>query len=118
MSSLQEELMENDNILLLSHSVTPDYDTPAILKEYANRKEVNIAKWHLVTGNKELIYDLGRNQYFVGEDLGENKDVNDFLHTENFILVDQNKHVRGIYNGLNRSSVDQLIVDVKTLMLE
>jgi len=118
MNRLQEEFMEDGEVLLLSHSVTPDYDTPAILKEYAQRKGVNVAKWHLVTGDKELIYDLGRNRYFVEEDLGETKDIDDFLHTENFILIDQNKHIRGIYNGLNKASIDQLIADVRLLLIE
>ncbi|WP_435681891.1 SCO family protein [Nonlabens sp.] len=118
MNRLQEEFINDDEILLLSHSVTPDYDTPAVLKEYATRKNVNSSRWHLVTGDKEMIYDLGRNQYFVEEDLGTAKDVNDFLHTENFILVDKNKYIRGIYNGLNKASIDQLIADVKTLQAE
>ncbi|AUC79472.1 SCO family protein [Nonlabens sp. MB-3u-79] len=118
MTRIQEEFIENDEVLLLSHSVTPDYDTPEVLQKYAKRKKVNPKKWHLVTGDKELIYDLGRNQYFVEEDLGITKDVNDFLHTENFILIDQNKHIRGIYNGLNKASIGQLILDVRTLQAE
>nr|WP_052519873.1 SCO family protein [Nonlabens ulvanivorans] len=118
MNRLQNEFLEDEEVLLLSHSVTPDYDKPAVLLEYAQRKDVNVKKWNLVTGDKNLIYDLGRNQYFVEEDLGTTKDVNDFLHTENFILIDKNKHIRGIYNGLNKASVNQLIADVKTLQAE
>lgn len=57
----------------------------------------------------------GRSSYFVENDLGEPKGVNDFLHTENFILIDKNKHIRGIYNWLNKNSVKQLIADIKTL---
>ena len=75
-------------------------------------------KWHLVTGDRTAIYNLGRDHYFVENDLGVPKDINDFLHTENFLLIDKNKHIRGIYNGLNRASIAQLITDVKTLKLE
>ena len=72
----------------------------------------------MVTGDKKEIYDLGRKFYFVEEDLGEPKGVDDFLHTENFVLIDKNKHIRGIYNGLNRASLNQLIIDIKSLKEE
>ena len=117
MKKIQEEFKNNDNVLLLSHSVTPSKDSVPQLKKYA--LEHNIGdKWHLVTGDKKEIYDLGRKFYFVEEDLGEPKGEDDFLHTENFVLIDKNKHIRGIYNGLNRASLNQLIIDVKTLLQE
>ncbi|AUC80990.1 SCO family protein [Lacinutrix sp. Bg11-31] len=115
MSILQEEFKDDDEILLLSHSVTPKIDSVAALKDYAIAKNVNSSKWHLVTGERKTIYDLGRQAYFVEEDLGEPKTEDDFLHTENFVLIDKNKHIRGIYNGLNKTSVQQLIADIKTL---
>ncbi|MGB7393707.1 MAG: SCO family protein [Pricia sp.] len=118
MSIIQEEFKDNPEILLLSHSVTPSIDSVSVLKDYAEDHGVIDTKWHLVTGDKNEIYDLGRNQYFVENDLGVPKDINDFLHTENFLLVDKNKHIRGIYNGLNRASIAQLITDVKTLESE
>ena len=118
MSKIQEEFKDNPDVLLLSHSVTPSIDSVSVLKDYAEDHGVIDTKWHLVTGDKNEIYDLGRNQYFVENDLGVPKDINDFLHTENFLLVDTNKHIRGIYNGLNRSSIAQLITDVKTLQSE
>ena len=118
MSVLQEEFKDDDEILLLSHSVTPKIDSVAALKDYAIAKNVNSSKWHLVTGERKTIYDLGRQAYFVEEDLGEPKTEDDFLHTENFVLIDKNKHIRGIYNGLNKTSVQQLITDIKTLEKE
>ncbi|MDO5970688.1 SCO family protein [Flavivirga aquimarina] len=118
MVSLQEEFKEDADILFLSHSVTPTIDSVSVLKKYAERHGVNNNKWHMVTGNKTDIYNLGRNQYFVENDLGVPKDVNDFLHTENFLLIDNSKHIRGIYNGLNRASIAQLITDIKALKLE
>ncbi|MFB0937383.1 MAG: protein SCO1/2 [Urechidicola sp.] len=118
MEKIQEEFVNDSDILLLSHSVMPTTDSIPILKEYAKNNNVIDNKWHLVTGGKKDIYDLGRNHYFVENDLGEVKDINDFLHTENFLLIDKNKHIRGIYNGLNRASIAQLIIDIKTLQKE
>ena len=118
MSVLQEAFKEEDDVLLLSHSVTPETDSISVLKDYAEAKGVISNKWHLVTGGRKQIYDLGRNSYFVEENLGEVKTEDDFLHTENFVLVDKNKHIRGIYNGLNKTSVQQLIADIKLLQLE
>lgn len=118
MGILQQEFKNDDEVLLLSHSVTPEIDSVSVLKNYAKNKGINSEKWHLVTGKRSEIYDLGRNYYFVEEDLGENKTDDDFLHTENFVLIDKNRQIRGIYNGLNKTAVQQLIADIKTLQLE
>ena len=114
MHMVQEAFQNDNSILMLSHSVTPTKDSVPQLKKYAIEKNIG-ANWHLVTGKKQEIYDLGRSSYFVENDLGEPKGIDDFLHTENFILIDKNKHIRGIYNGLNKNSVKQLIADIKTL---
>ncbi|WP_282044149.1 SCO family protein [Winogradskyella flava] len=118
MFKLQEEFINDQDVLFLSHSVTPTKDSVPVLKNYAEKNGVLDGKWHLVTGDKSEIYNLGRNHYFVENDLGEPKDINDFLHTENFLLIDKNSHIRGIYNGLNRASMQQLIVDVRALQKE
>lgn len=118
MSVLQDAFKNDDQVLLLSHSVTPVKDSVSILKHYAEGKGVITNKWHLVTGDRKQIYDLGRQAYFVEEDLGNKKTDDDFLHTENFVLIDKNKHIRGIYNGLNKTAVQQLIADIKTLEIE
>ena len=118
MGVLQAAFMDDAEVLLLSHSVTPKFDSVAVLKNYALAKEVIDDKWHLVTGDRDEIYNLGRNAYFVEEDLGLEKDPDDFLHTENFVLVDKNRHIRGIYNGLNKTSIHQLIADIETLKRE
>ncbi|KGL63620.1 SCO family protein [Polaribacter sp. Hel1_85] len=117
MSLVQEAYKDDDEILIISHSVTPKKDAVSQLKKYALEHNIN-KNWHLVTGDKKEIYDLGRMSYFVEEDLGEPKGIDDFLHTENFILIDKNKYIRGIYNGLNKNSVKQLIADIKTLKIE
>lgn len=118
MLKVQEEFINDPEILLLSHSVMPTTDSVPVLSAYAKSHGVIANKWHLVTGDKKEIYDLGRTQYFVENDLGTPKNLDDFLHTENFLLIDKNKHIRGIYNGLNRASVAQLITDIKALKSE
>lgn len=118
MMMLQEEFINDDEVLLLSHSVTPEQDSVAVLKAYAEIKGIVSQKWHLVTGSQKEIYKLGRRDYFVEEGLGIDKEEDEFLHTENFVLVDKNGHIRGLYNGLNKTSVNQLIADVHTLKNE
>lgn len=115
MKVLHDEFLEDKDVLLLSHSVTPEMDSVPVLQAYAESKGIVSDKWHLVTGTQQEIYKLGRQDYFVEEDLGLNKAADAFLHTENFVLVDKNRHIRGIYNGLNKTSVNQLIADIRTL---
>ena len=115
---VQDAFKTDPDVLLLSHSVTPSQDSVSVLKTYAKAYGVNNGKWHLVTGKKEEIYNLGRNFYFVENDLGEPRDINDFLHSENFLLIDKNRHVRGIYNGLSKTSIEQLIIDIQALKKE
>lgn len=118
MMILQEEFMTDDEVLLLSHSVTPDLDSVPVLGNYAEHYGINSNTWHLVTGSKKEIYQLGRKYYFVEEDLGLKKEDDEFLHTENFVLIDKSGHIRGIYNGLNKTSIRQLITDIYTLKEE
>jgi len=118
MSNIQKEFINDDEVLLLSHSVTPEKDSVSVLKKYALEKNVNFKRWKLLTGNKNEIYNLGRKYYFVEEDEGIKKSNNVFLHTENFILIDKQRHIRGIYNGLDPNSITNLIQDIKILKLE
>ncbi|MEY3198997.1 MAG: hypothetical protein RJA13_955 [Bacteroidota bacterium] len=118
MSDIQKEFFNDDEILLLSHSVTPEKDSVPVLKQYAKEKKVAFKRWKLLTGNKNEIYDLGRKYYFVEEDEGVKKGNDVFLHTENFILIDKQRHIRGIYNGLDPNSMQNLISDIKILKAE
>lgn len=118
MGVLQAEFLTDDEVFLISHSVTPGKDSVAILQKYAVAKGVNDLNWRLLTGDRDVIYDLGRNYYFVEEDLGVTKSNEDFLHTENFVLIDKLGHIRGIYNGLNKTAIQQLIADIRTLKTE
>lgn len=118
MADLQETFADDPDVLFLSHSVTPDVDDVEQLAGYARANGVRSGKWHLVTGDRELIYRLGRRSYFVDENQGEEVGADQFLHTENFVLVDRHRHIRGIYNGLNKASLGQLVADVKRLKQE
>ena len=115
MADIQKEFINDNEILLLSHSVTPEKDSVTVLQQYAQDKKVNFKRWKLLTGDKNEIYDLGRKYYFVEEDEGVKKTNDVFLHTENFILIDKQRHIRGIYNGLDPNSIQNLIRDIKIL---
>ncbi len=119
MGDLQKEFLTDNDILLISHSVTPAKDSVPVLKRYAETKKVDYKKWRLLTGNKDEIYNLGRKYYFVEEDLGAvNSDTSIFLHTENFVLLDKTRHIRGIYNSLDNNSMAALKNDIKELKKE
>lgn len=113
---LQEEFKLDNDILLLSHTVTPEIDTIEQLKRYSIEKKVNDKKWNLVTGDKKQIYELARKSYLIGIDNEYN--MNSIIHTENFVLVDKEKNIRGIYDGTSKMSIDSLVNDVKTLKKE
>lgn len=112
MTLLQDRFLDDSKVMLLFHSVTPERDSVSVLAEYAENKGILSHKWYLLTGERQEIYNLGRKAYFVEEDLGLEMEEDDFLHTENFVLVDQNRHIRGIYNGLNTTAIAQLIAQI------
>ena len=114
MVKIQKEFLNDDEIMFLSLSVTPDIDSIPILRDYANKKGVIDAKWNVTTGNKKHIYELARKSYFAVFEKGDGG-LQDFIHTSNFILVDKKKQIRGIYNGMNDEDIKQIIKDVKTL---
>jgi len=117
MKYLQEQLMTEKDVLLLSHTVTPEIDSVAQLKKYAIEKGVDDSKWHLVTGDKKEIYTLARKSYLAVKDYPEIEDYG-MIHTENFILVDQKKQIRGMYDGTNLEEIEQLLEDIKILQQE
>ena len=118
LSLVQKEFLNDDKVLLISHSVTPDTDSVARLKNYAMNNNVMNHKWRLVTGNKNEIYSIARESYFADEDMGVKKDANDFLHTENMLLIDKHRRIRGVYKGTSVAEINNLIADIKTLELE
>ena len=118
MAKIQEEFKEDDDILLLSHSVMPNTDTVSALKNYANNNNVIDNKWHLVTGDIDQIYNIARASYFADEDFKKTKDESEFIHTENFVLVDGKGRIRGVYNGTLGVDILRLKRHVKILKKE
>jgi protein SCO1/2 len=118
MGSLQEIYKEDENILLLSHSVMPWVDTVEKIKEYAIEQKAIDGKWHLVTGKRDAIYKIARASYFADEDFKKTKEESEFIHTENFVLVDKKGRIRGVYNGTLALDVQRLKRHIKILKRE
>jgi protein SCO1/2 len=117
MGELQDFYKNDADILFLSHSVTPEIDSVTVLKEYADRKGVIDGKWNITTGAKTHIYELARKSYFAVLDEG-NGDENDFIHTEQFVLVDKEKRIRGYYDGTEKEEMEKLKKDILLLKEE
>lgn len=125
MAWLQNQLKDNPKVMLLSHSVTPDIDSVPVLKKYAIEKGVNDSKWNLVTGDKKDIYYIARKSYLAVK-TGDPSEMYDMVHTENFVLVDAKRRVRGFYDGTNLDgptekgikNVRQLLEDINFLCKE
>ena len=111
---VQAALADDPEVLLLSHSVTPEIDSVAQLKKYAIEKGVNDAKWNLVTGDKKQIYELARKSYLAVQEDGDGGPF-DMIHTENFILVDKQRRIRGFYDGTKEEEMDRLLLDIEIL---
>ncbi|MFT5666764.1 MAG: protein SCO1/2 [Vicingaceae bacterium] len=117
MQRIQAEFSDDEDFKILSHTVQPEVDSVPVLKEYAELYEANPAKWILATGDKKVIYNLARKSYFAAVTEGDGG-PDDFIHTENFVLVDKEKRIRGFYDGTSPESVDKLIVDIEILSQE
>ncbi len=117
MIKLQEILKDQDDVLLLSHTVTPEIDSVSVLKAYAEKKGVNDTKWNMVTGDKEQIYDLARKSYLVAKYEPFDGEY-DMIHTENFVLVDTKRRIRGFYDGTNWDEMEMLLKDLEILKQE
>lgn len=117
MSELQEFYKDDDDILFLSHSVTPVIDSVAVLKEYAINKGVIDGKWNVTTGDKKHIYELARKSYFAVIEDGDGGE-DDFIHTEQFILVDKQRRIRGFYDGTDKKDMEKLKQDMVLLKAE
>ena len=113
MFEVQEKTLKQ-NVLLVSYSVTPEIDSIAQLKKYALENNVNDNKWNLLTGDKKQIYELARKSYLVAKNDGDGGKY-DMIHTENFVLIDKEKRIRGYYDGTNKEDIDKLLSDVKIL---
>ena len=117
MGLIQENIKTDNQVLLLSFSVNPEIDSVQQLKSYAIEKGVIDSKWNLLTGNKKEIYELARKSYLAVKTDGDGGE-HDMIHTENFILVDPEKRIRGFYDGTDIKAMDELLSDIKVLQME
>lgn len=111
---IQQRIKNDSTVKLLSHTVTPEIDSVAQLKKYALEKGVDDSKWNLVTGDKKQIYDLARKSYLAVQSVGDGGPF-DMIHTENFILVDKEKRIRGFYDGTKSEEIEKLMADLSVL---
>ncbi len=114
MEKLQNTFLDEDGIMFLSLSVTPELDSISILKTYAQKHGAVAGKWNITTGDKKHIYNLARKSYFAVVNEGDGG-LQDFIHTPNFILVDTEKQIRGVYDGTKEQEIQRLIDDIKVL---
>ena len=114
---IYDKFAEDDRVRILSHTIDPEYDGVRVLKEYAKKLNITSPRWNLLTGKKTDIYRLGEKSYMVTAQEDANE-VGGFVHSGAFILVDQNRHVRGIYDGTKEEDVNHLIEDMTLLLKE
>ena len=115
MVDVQKAFLNNPKVMILSHTVTPETDSVPVLKKYALEKGVVDSKWNLVTGDKKDIYCMARKSYLAVK-LGKPEELYDMVHTENFVLVDTQKRVRGFYDGTKKEDIQKLIADIHWLL--
>ncbi|TRX36714.1 SCO family protein [Flavobacterium restrictum] len=114
LAEVQKAIKNNPKVMLLSHTVFPEIDSIPVLKAYALKNGVIDSKWNLVTGDKKEIYTLARKSYLAVK-LGKPEQLYDMVHTENFVLVDQKRRVRGFYDGTKKEDMTRLIEDINFL---
>ncbi|MFT5337675.1 MAG: protein SCO1/2 [Sphingobacteriales bacterium] len=110
-----QKVIKDPKVQLISHTVTPEIDSVAVLKNYADLYSSNSDTWHFLTGDKEIIYNLARKRYFAVVD-EPSPEGPDFIHTENIILVDEQDQIRGFYDGTSHQETDRLIEDIEWLL--
>ena len=111
---VQKAFINNPKVMLLSHTVFPEIDSVSVLKKYAIKNGVIDSKWNLVTGDKKQIYAIARKSYLAVK-LGKPEELYDMVHTENFVLVDSKRRVRGFYDGTKKEDIERLIEDINFL---
>ncbi|WP_026707878.1 SCO family protein [Flavobacterium frigidarium] len=114
---VQEAIKDNPKVMLLSHTVFPENDNVAVLKAYAKKYNIDDKKWNLVTGDKKEIYTMARKSYLAVK-LGKPEELYDMVHTENLVLVDTKRRVRGFYDGTKKEDIQKLIEDIAFLSKE
>ena len=121
MQRIQKTYKGNKSVKILSFTVDPEIDNSETLKTYAVQHGYQKGQWHFLTGTKSSLYSLARKSFFVlkpaeATNLGDAG--NDFIHTNNFVLVDKKKRIRGYYDGTNPAEITELIEDIDLLLNE
>ena len=121
MQRVQKAFLNDERVKLLSFTVDPETDSVAQMRQYADAHGANPGQWHFLTGDKKELYSLARKSFFVlkpaeAQNLGDAG--SDFIHTNNFVLVDEQQRIRGYYDGTSEHSVDELIHDIQLLLDE
>ncbi|MCG9791819.1 SCO family protein [Flavobacterium algicola] len=111
---VQKVILDNPKVMLLSHTVFPETDSVPVLKKYAIKYGVKDSKWNLVTGSKKDIYTMARKSYLAVK-MGKPSELLDMVHTENFVLVDEKRRIRGFYDGTKEEEIQRLIKDINFL---
>lgn len=117
MKRVYDNFINDNEVIFVSHTVDPETDSVLTLKAYADKLNVSSDKWYFITGNKKELYNLAREGYLLDASQG-NGDVNDFIHTQNFALVDKNFQLRGYYDGTDSADIERLILEIKLLKQE
>jgi protein SCO1/2 len=114
MLRVYEATKEMDDVVLLSHTIDPEYDTVALLHEFAKRLGVESKRWHFLTGKKDSIYKIAQTSYFATA-MEDKTEPDGFIHSGAFLLIDRKGRIRGKYDGTKEDEVNRLIVDIKRL---
>lgn len=117
MMRVYEQVLDDPDVLILSHTIDPEYDTVGLLHDYADRLGVESNKWHFLTGNKDSIYYLAQTSYFITAMEAE-EEPDGFIHSGAFLLIDKRGRIRGKYDGTKEEEVDKLIKDIEVLRKE
>jgi protein SCO1 len=112
-----EKIKNDSDVLILSHTIDPEYDTVALLKDYAERLDVSSKNWHFLTGNKDQVYDIAEKKYFTTA-LRDETEPDGFIHSGAFLLIDKKQRIRGKYDGTKEADVDRLMKDLDRLKKE
>lgn len=117
MLRVYDSLQNDPDVLILSHTIDPEYDTVALLRDFAQRLGVESSKWHFVTGVQDSIYKIAQTSYFATA-LADDNEPDGFIHSGAFLLIDKQQRIRGKYDGTKEEEVNKLIQDVKRLKKE
>lgn len=112
-----KQFQNREDVLILSHTVAPEEDSINVLMDYAKLHGVKDKKWLFLTGEKKHLYEMARKSYLLNAEEGKG-DEEDFIHTQNFALVDKERHLRGFYDGTDSLEVSRLIIDINLLLEE